>query len=130
MKKNEYSKQIVEFKQMSRKGQRAFIKKIIADSDLDYVQTWLTLSFFVRNSALSRFEKLRLLRRFHRPLKSKCVSYSRANNIVVKREKIFADHFLHRCYTVECSSVPDIRESYIPSQFFRRGTLRYLYRVL
>ena len=81
----EYGKLNAGFGNMTRSEQRREIKRIFEDKDLNYRETILTLSFFVRKSKLSRFERSRLLSRFPRSLKVKCVAYCRENNIAVIR---------------------------------------------
>lgn len=114
------------FSDLTKSAQREIIKYIYSDKDLDYKQTLVTLSFFVRKSVLSQFEKSRLSARFRRVLKLKCVSYCRANNIVVKSDK----RLFRRCYLLEYSCIGDSLEDSSLYLSFRRGILKYLYRVL
>ena len=77
-----YSRLYVEFLRMNETVQRETIKGIVADSDLDYEETKMTLNFFVRRSFLSPSEKLRLYRRLCRCLKSKRDIWCRQNNVL------------------------------------------------
>ena len=121
----EYGKLNAGFGNMTRSEQRREIKRIFEDKDLNYRETILTLSFFVRKSKLSRFERSRLLSRFPRSLKVKCVAYCRENNIAVIRGRK-PDCRFGRGYLY----ISDIPERYSACLFSRSGTLRYLYRAL
>ena len=121
-----YDELLVRFMCMSKAEQREVLAEIIRDPDLDYRKTMLILSFFVQKSALSLFEKRRILKFHPTVLKSKCVDYCRANNIRVKCVRIS----FHRCYAIESLSDqgnPFDTAFCLPSH---RGMLKYLSRAV
>lgn len=123
MKKEEYGILGGIFAKLTKKAQREIIAGIWLDEDLDYRETILTLSYFVRKSDLPQLEKLRLLRRFPHCLKLKCVSYCRENNIVVKCDR----RLFRRRYRLEGLHVEDNQTDNTFCLFSRCGTLKYLY---
>ena len=126
MNRKEYSILGGIFPKLNKTAQRAIIRQIMKDGDLDYCQTLVVLSFFIRKSALPRSEKARLSRCFPRCLKMKCVAYCKEYKIGIAREKTT---FRYR-YRPEWINDEEDREYYTACLYSRRGTLKYLFHAL
>ena len=90
MTSEQYKELSVRFTTLKKSEQRRWLKTILLDKDFDYEYTCRNFAYFLRKSTLSQFEKRLIRHRSDRLLKPKHDEYCKRNNILSKRESIYA----------------------------------------